>query len=197
LFKAGRRGCLTDFDCEVDSGCNFGECFSYFSLSPGEKLEKCDNFFSFLCKSSMCDMKKCIKNQHLLEFPKECTSDADCKSQDGYFSSCVCGINEMGSSFCLSFPGDQVGKEYLHSLEQWVKSKSAKKCNTRRRFTVACMDSHWEKCLMVEYLYRAYRYLDFPAIIDNPPCVENGLTQDYWRIREVYRTGGKNCEDLI
>jgi hypothetical protein len=25
-------------------------------------------------------------------------------------------------------------------------------------------------------------------IIDNPDCVEQGLTQDYWEIREIYQT---------
>lgn len=196
LFKPKERGCITDFDCTPNSGCNFGECTEYFSLHPGSKLERCENFSSFLCESKMCDNFKCIKDQFSSEFPKECKSDQDCGSQNGYFVSCVCGANENGKSFCLPFPGDDVGKDYFGMVEEWVKSKDIEKCNTQRRFAEYCIESHWGSCLMVEYLYRMYRYQFFPVIIENPECVEKSLTQDYWKIREVFKNGkkGGKCE---
>ena len=197
LFSAHERGCLSDYDCESDSGCNFGECTYYFSMNSGEKLEKCENFINLLCKSSMCDKGKCIRTQLLNEFPAECQKDADCRSQDGFFSACVCGLNEGGKSFCLNFPGDVVGQEYLKSLNMWIRSKKIKKCNSTRRFTMNCMRSYWDKCMVIEYLYRAYRYQEFPTIIDNPVCVEKSITQDYWKIREVYKKGGSSCNGIF
>lgn len=191
LFKAKERGCLSDFDCSANSGCNFGECTEYFSLNPESKLEKCENFSNFLCSSKMCKDGKCVKEQFANEFPKECFSDKDCISQDGFFSSCVCGANEEGKSYCLPFPGDSIGLEYFSMVEDWVKSKSVMKCNTQRRFAEHCMKSLWTPCLMVEYLYRTYRYQFFPVIIDNPDCVEKSLTQDYWKIRNTYKSSKK------
>lgn len=192
LFLPGERGCLEDFDCSMDSACNYGQCYKYFSLTIGDKVEKCENFSNILCDSAMCDKGKCIRDQNLLEFPKECTKDQDCKSADGYFTSCMCGINTEGTSYCVNFPGDDVGREYFILLNRWLRSKNIEKCNTKRRFAMNCMYSHWPSCYVAEYIYRVYRYMRFPVIINNPECVEQSLTQDYWRIREVFLTGGKN-----
>ena len=116
LFLNKERGCLTDFDCQPDSACNYGECTKYFSLKTSRKVEKCEKFSNFLCESAACDKGKCLDFQVSDEFPKECESDKDCVSTDGHFVQCMCGFNENAKSFCLPFSGDSVGKEYFSVL---------------------------------------------------------------------------------
>lgn len=194
LFKAKQRGCLSDLDCTSDSGCNFGECTAYFSMKPKSPVEKCENLSNYMCASSMCDNGKCLAEQYSDKYPKECLADSDCQSNGGYFVGCICGLNSEAKSYCLPFPGDSIGREYFTLLKQWVDSRSVLKCNTSRRFAVHCMKSYWNQCKLIEYIYRAYRYQFFPTLIDNPVCVEQSLTQDYWEIREIYKRSGKESE---
>jgi hypothetical protein len=189
LFIAGERGCRSDYDCSYSQGCNFGECTEMFSLKPYSRVGKCEDFTNLLCDSAMCDKGKCIEDQYLGDFPKECEADKECKSNGGYYSSCECGINEKGKSFCLAFPADVVGKDFYRLLGRWVKSKSIQNCNSERRFSLQCMLSNWDACSVLEFLYKDYRFRSFPNIIDNPICVEQSLTQDYWEIREAYFEG--------
>lgn len=194
LFNKGERGCITDLDCTLNTGCNYGECTQYFTVKPNEKIEKCELNSNYLCKSAMCDKGKCLEEQFAKEYPKECISDYECQSNGGFFTGCMCGMNPNGKSYCLPFPGDSIGKEYFHLLDQWINSHSIHKCNTARRFALHCMNSHWKQCHLLEYIYRVYRYQFFPTIIDNPICVEQSLTQDYWEIRDIYKKASKESD---
>jgi len=194
LLKVGSKGCFSDFDCANFAGCNFGKCEIYFSLEEGAQVELCENFKSYLCKSSLCEAEKCLGSYSVNPMPKECRSHLDCQAMQGHlYSSCECGYNQEGTSYCLPLPGNTQGKNFLGALSDWLKSSGVSKCNTARRISPHCIWSHWDYLSYQKFLMYSYEYKHYTGIVNNPECVKQSLTQDYWEIFETFQESLKEA----
>jgi hypothetical protein len=129
LLRIGEQGCETDFDCNINAGCNLegktGSCTRLFSLDIGERVN-CNSTigFSNLCKSATCnqtDAGYCtyppVSHKAL---PIQCTSDSDCygvnNNSETVQSVCSCGFNPTGASYCSPLTGDPPGLEFVEMV---------------------------------------------------------------------------------
>ena len=122
LISEGSSGCVLDFDCVNSAGCLDGVCVAYFSLSVGTSVSRCALQYSEFCTTATCWENVCINlisSYHSL--PTLCDSYLNCTSKinddgDIFYSDCVCGYNNKGTSYCSLFSGDDYYALYISSL---------------------------------------------------------------------------------
>lgn len=187
--------CFSDFDCINSAGCNYpkssitGTCTAYFSLPVKHLVSDCINGVSYLCKSSECLNINNLGNYgyckssfvSIKALPVSCTNSNDCKGTDGVsneYSSCVCGYNDKGNSYCEAFSGDLPGLEYF---DAWQKALVATlgRCNTERRFEPDCLKAvgQFEVVLRANWKYRYY-----PLVQNNDDCVKEMITYEAYQM---------------
>lgn len=194
LIRPNKEGCVTDFDCVNNAGCDYdsinqiGMCRPYFSIKPGALILKCEDSFSLLCESLQCQeinrQFKCIKPSVSKSLPTLCSTSRDCVDKSKkFYTQCQCGMNKDRKSFCLPFPGDSVSVKLIKSLKKWVASKSILACSSERRWDFNCMRK-WEPKLYDRLRYDILHYKNFTAIQDNQECVKEIFTYLYWDAKE-------------
>jgi hypothetical protein len=126
LLSIGEHGCLTDYDCEINAGCNLegktGICTRLFSLDIGAHVNCTDTTgYSNLCKSATCNQTHtgyCTYPPSRTEtLPILCHSNSDCSGKnvnnETFQSNCSCGFNPTGASYCSPLTGDSPGLELV------------------------------------------------------------------------------------
>jgi hypothetical protein len=194
-------GCYSDFDCSLVSACNLalstpGVCVELMSLKSGEVVScQSSNFYNNLCQSSACNVTNartklgaCTEAPKLNStFPKICTSNADCvgtNSQGKTFTTtCNCGYNLYGHSYCQAFPGDAPWTTFLEVYKTIVQVNSASACHSSNRYSGECLDAIASKAnldsddLPSVLFYNATNYGDF---LTNDECVKATVNSYYW-----------------
>ena len=102
--------CTLIDQCEDGTICNDGRCIEYFTVKSAEKAD-----YSIACESGILANGTC-QNPELTngDLPKPCKKHADCLASDGQTpGTCVCVMNEAGSSYCKLHRSDQLALEHL------------------------------------------------------------------------------------
>ena len=201
LLQIGEIGCRNDYDCVGNAGCNSGICAEYYSLDTDSKIDTCESYQNRLCETGLCRDGRCMEDLHTVSatFPVPCDTSEDCEAVDAhgdsYYSECQCGLNPTGQKYCAVLPSDEVGSDYVGMLRLWTQGEEIARCNTQRRWSLHCMASVWKSCRVLEFLYKQYRYRDFPLLIDTLDCIQTSITRDYWEIRESFRQVADHSSD--
>lgn len=182
--------CLSEYDCVNYAGCTRGSCVEYFSLANGAEVDGCEEGFMYhnLCESFACYRGKCVSTiRSLAPTPTNCTSEFDCmgRSQDSpttYFSTCECGFNPWGQSYCSLFPGDPDVQNAKFCLKNWLFGEMSRQCNTERRFADYCIKSFWDEPDYTELQVYIFRASFYPKLAYNDDCVQEMLTDFYWDV---------------
>ena len=190
-LKAGEVGCLEDADCENDSGCELNSetnrndnlCRKYFSVEDYGALEGCkkQGQVNYICKSGFCALigeeSQCypapVSNGTLpIKCNATCTSGLTGEDKQVFNSSCTCGYNKKGQSYCGLFPGDKEFKKYSSMVKDWVDSEHGLKCNTQSRFGENCMRTYWDDDKVDEMIYKYFYATHYALLNDIEECVE-------------------------
>lgn len=191
----GLSGCRSYADCVNWAGCNVtyttsnGTCTQYASVGNGVTVTDCVNGWSELCSSGYCtklgtwfgSLGVCsTAPMSVKAVPSNCSVNTDCLGTDGInmmLSSCKCGFNSAGQSYCMPFIGDPSG---VSLIQTWVSAlKSTSSCNTVRRSAEACLSlvGKLAATKSADFYFRNYS-----MTINNDICVKSIYTSDYWII---------------
>ncbi|CAG9314651.1 unnamed protein product [Blepharisma stoltei] len=200
LIKAGETGCTSDYDCYPNSGCNIigftGTCIEYFSLPSGSYISSCSRSkqagFNYLCSSGVCLMGSfftsigtCIDAPVSKQInPQICSADSDCAGSTSSYqftSTCTCGMNPYGTSYCQPFYGDTPYLSYFALLKDFMNSSALENCNTLRRFNENCWKLANESESLISAKFLAENY---PLLQNNDDCTEIIYFKDYYGIEE-------------
>ncbi|CAG9316793.1 unnamed protein product [Blepharisma stoltei] len=198
LLNINEVGCTTDYDCVPKAGCNItstgGVCVEYFSLPLSSVISNCTKTkqggYSNLCKSGVClytslfSTKGTCSNAptSVATTPQQCTSDSQCMGKtetNTYFTSCQCGMNPSGLSYCQPFYGDSPYLNYISSYRTFMWSEALDKCNTVRRFDDNC----WKMTVGQNYtnLYVSkYQIENYPQLQNNDACTKTIYFSNYY-----------------
>ena len=199
--------CANSCTCALDSSSGMGKCSRYYYLDPGTPIDVCNNYKSLACKSGLCGPGKngfvCsepVRSKY--PTPSKCLSDSKCVSEKDsqsntvFNSTCTCGYNNNGTSYCNLFPGDTEYDRYLSNLGAWYSSQEINNCNTVRRKNFNCIKDHldYQGYLKLWYYYNQVAY--YPAIQENDFCTKKIYNQQYWQAYEEYHgNSGNNTTD--
>ena len=196
LLSDGDSSCHSDFDCQLDSGCNLEthECMKYFSVGEGQSIDpqlcNLNSHTSMFCENGYCDLGSdgntyCIdlvKSKHAA--PNECsfsTADSDCSGESAFsetplYSTCSCGYGTKGKAYCSPFFGDEVGSIYLARMKEWIASpENQLHCNTVSRSSTKCMLDWWDPEKAGELVYYSNQFSLYPFLQDLDECVKTTL----------------------
>lgn len=187
------KGCVDDYDCINNSGCDGGTCKAYLATKEASKVNVCNDNYSMFCQSTMCYSNYClgfISND--INIPAVCSSDLDCTSshysQDifpiQFHTPCECGLNPSGTAYCALFPGDSYKEKYLKKLSLYFSSGASSYCNTVRRTSNYCIRTHWGEENYLDLMYLKYMSELYPSIIDADNCSRKIYLSSYDEILE-------------
>jgi hypothetical protein len=176
--------CANSYFCNLDAGSTTGHCVQFGSLDIGARASDCKldsgtMGISIMCKSGACaiDSMKCVAaGVSFRAAPNPCKADSDCTgtfNNESVYSSCKCGMNPTGLSYCAPFLGDSQGLSYLN-VTKLALIASENKCNTKRRLEDDCYRAinHYYQVATARSDYKYY-----PYTVNAPDCV-----------RQVYST---------
>ena len=209
LLPVGFSGCVNDFDCVPNAGCNItthggtGVCVPYFSIPVGAYAGgdcTANPDFSILCASGWCQKSSWISKygtcvsapMSITGTPVRCNQQSDCvgvTSTSTYIGSCSCGFNTAGNAYCSPFPGDVAGLSVMNKLKALVNSGILTYCNTARRFTDGCWNTF--NSTFINDLEAALYYFDnYAKLQGNDDCVKSLFLNDYYQIPPITAFGG-------
>jgi len=192
--------CTSQYQCMTNLGCNMttpsmGVCTPYFSVPIGGIVTDCSTYSSLLCASGSClqqgfsstgtCMRPILSNTVL---PQSCQYNWDCVGTSGsqaFQSSCECGYNPTGTSYCTPFLGDSVGRNSFYYFTRLVQNNLMQQCNTERRFSYNCISSlpiTWGKSAVAfNMMFQNYAQLQA-----NDNCIKAIYTAYYWNYSLAY-----------
>lgn len=125
--------CSAEIQCVNEAGCLKGICTRYFSLEDGTDVEKDEN--RFLCQSAFTVDNKCatvdLVSDKLCTNSKICTYAFKNGTKFNSTSSCVCGKNEVGNSYCRPGVNSDEFKKDLNIQKKFFNNTN---CHTTERF---------------------------------------------------------------
>lgn len=142
--------CTADSQCVNEAGCLKGNCTKYFSLADGVDVEKYEN--RFLCQSAFVIENKCATADLVSE--KLCTTSKTCKyafankTEINSTSSCVCGKNEVGNSYCRLGVNSEEFKKDLEIQKKFFNNTS---CHTTERLVPCAASANGTEAVGFEY----------------------------------------------
>jgi hypothetical protein len=201
LIGVGQSGCYSDYECALSASCNIidasspGTCQAMFSQSD-LAVVPCfyTNGNSTLCASGTCFIDNPVTMQgHCTtapmlsgSFPKICSSDNDCVGQNSkaetFTSTCKCGFNGLGLSYCTPFPGDSPSAEFLTTYRMISKTNSVDICHTSDRYTPNCLQdlayskAYNDATAVIQY----FNSMSFGDFLGNDKCVQDTVNTYYW-----------------
>lgn len=191
-IPVNETGCRSYLDCVNWATCNStystlnGTCYEYHSLPVGSVVTDCVNSFSYLCKSGYCTSQFAIGRLGVCVaapvsyniMPKICSSNLDCIARIGtknITSTCSCGFNSLGSSYCSPMIGDLPGVTMIYSWKSAL--KLAGNCNTARRGSDGCLRSIQKLGNVTRGTLGFYNYARY---VSNDLCVKYIYNYQYW-----------------
>lgn len=195
-LESGQTGCLTDYDCTNNGGCDQGVCRTYFSRGGSDLIASCDAYgYSFLCSSLHCYQQVCIpplgsKNP----IPMQCISNNACESKpwdffgqpETFSKECTCGLNSEGTSYCPLFGGDPQYTAFRKILSKWYSSTGINKCASVRRSAPDCIKLNWDTASYEAILFYELQVKIWPLIQNNDECVKSIYQSQYWAMQPNY-----------
>ena len=200
LIAAYGFGCGSDFECINTCGCMFtadgppGVCVPYFSLAIGKAATCGKNGISYLCASGACYnpgsslLGSCTTAPVSTgAIPVLCTTSNACTGKNSagqqFLSTCTCGYNTQGNSYCSLFTGDPPGQEYLNNtLKVFLTSNAINSCHATRRFSEDCFNVVSLGLGINTNLWYAkmLNFTNYPYYVDNDQCVQSMFTSAFW-----------------
>jgi len=201
LIGVGQTGCYSDYECVLNAACNIidasspGKCQNLFSQAESA-IVPCffTNGNNTLCVSGACKIDDSISMQgHCTKaptvnsnFPKVCSSDSDCigtnSNGESFTSTCKCGFNANGYSYCAPFPGDQPTAKFMTTYREISQTNSVDICHTSDRYSPECIqrlayEKAYNDATAVLQYYNSTSYGDF---LNNDKCVQTTVNSYYW-----------------
>eukprot|EP00359_Climacostomum_virens_P003450 CAMPEP_0204906842 /NCGR_PEP_ID=MMETSP1397-20131031/6183_1 /ASSEMBLY_ACC=CAM_ASM_000891 /TAXON_ID=49980 /ORGANISM="Climacostomum Climacostomum virens, Strain Stock W-24" /LENGTH=276 /DNA_ID=CAMNT_0052075847 /DNA_START=236 /DNA_END=1066 /DNA_ORIENTATION=- len=195
-LPVGATGCASSYECLNSASCNrtktSSNCVQYFSVPVGGVVSDCDSNISYMCASGSCSkspkakLGTCVSAiRSVAKQPATCSSNLDCvgvtSNNQTFTSSCSCGLNPEGNSYCSLFPGDAPGQNLMSLYSKFLNSTYIGTCNTGRRYSTECIlsSSFPEK----EQLAMANLYFEFyPQLQNNDICIKQVFNNQYWNL---------------
>lgn len=197
LMDSLTSGCVDDYDCLTDMGCDAGYCVPYYSIPIGGWVNNCTDSLSNFCESGQCLYGLCIspvKNSE--KIPAYCGQNSDCVSDnleyDGIkiYGTCSCGYGTQGFSYCSLFVGDKPYQELIDVRQTWISTNSSAYCNTLRRWNKQCILAHGSAALAVKFDYLSLQASFYPEIQHADTCVLEIVYSEYYQdYLEIYSSG--------
>jgi hypothetical protein len=200
LIPVGSTGCINDYQCSNNAGCNItdsiGTCIKSFSINAGEYVSSClSQNYNFLCNSGTCVSKNgfyvCIDAiENVAEDPYLCKGDR-CQSKPDpvtgttFFSDCTCGLGD-GAAYCNLYFGDSYGKVFLSYFRQWSLSAEIFKCNTDLRYDMDCVNTWWDTKKATGFSYYYYYYNYYPYVAQAQDCVTQVYLPLFYEAKLLY-----------
>ena len=193
--------CSDDFQCIYGTSCFLSlTCQKLSSFKPGIEIpiSSCQNNENKFCESQQCAIFSnnsafCVEYlENPQTLPKPCLSINDCISRTSkiadlnIFSNCTCGANPSGQSYCELFNGDGYKKKFLSKMKNWITSNEISKCNIDRVLNTKCINDHWDKEDLDEYLYYEFMMNNFIYLHKAESCTIEVLFKDYKELRNNY-----------
>ncbi|CAG9328818.1 unnamed protein product [Blepharisma stoltei] len=176
-IAVNQTGCVNDYDCVNNAGCDINTCREYYSVANGDWVDMCENSQSQICGSGFCVYGLCqpaIKNSQKL--PQTCYSNSDCVSHElasqgiTLYTTCQCGYGRNALSYCTLFPGDDPFQDLMKIYKKWISSKDALNCNTARRWSTGCVKTMLGDNAAEEFDYYSYKVTYFPQVQKVDEC---------------------------
>ncbi|OMJ75904.1 hypothetical protein SteCoe_24844 [Stentor coeruleus] len=203
LIGVNEYGCTSDYDCINTAGCLFnvtgepGICTYYYSLAIGTPII-CNSASGLneFCQTGTCYSTGYSQYGNCTEAPVSknplgvpCTTNSQCTGTNSYNlpfqSTCTCGYNPNGNSYCQPFLGDPPGIAFMTFIKTFLgKSGPINLCQTTRRYSKDCYQiyaNHTNTMFNVWYL-DFLNFTSFPYLIDNDQCVKDMINVDFWSI---------------
>ena len=127
--------------------------------------------------------------QSLRLLPANCSSNWDCMSTTDryvggfYLGTCQCGYNPLGRAYCSLFPGDYPYRNYIAVISSWLNSPNITNCNSLRGLNQNCVEKYFSYSNELFYYY--YYVNLYPLLQNNPQCIKDTITYQYWDEEEV------------
>ena len=212
MYDVGEAGCRTDFECVPQAGCDIvsggtsGKCVQMYTGKPGTPVEYCDGEYADhnLCQSGKCwrnngrkgICSSFIRNSQYNKNETEtaytcsstCTSEVDPLVEKSAETSCECGENTDGLSYCQPFPGDKPAREYFEQLARWTASTAIQNCNARNEVgePTSCMKTWWDPVNYARFNFYKTRLDSWTKVQSNDQCVRQIYTGSYWDSLNLY-----------
>jgi hypothetical protein len=197
LLKVKETGCLVDYDCVNNAGCNINEdvgtCLEYFSIEAGDTVSSCENNLNRLCANYRCDGSVCISAvESYITPPVYCSADSSCSSRldpvtkKFYTGTCECAYSTKGLSYCSLFPGDYFYKQKIYYFDTWYHSDAIQDCHSYDRHSFACMNRTWTEEAYLTVVHYSTWVDNYQLIRDNDNCTQEMFSTDYWEAKLAY-----------
>lgn len=200
LYKTGDTGCLSEFHCNNQAGCNStsgltGNCVAYMSVPNGGVIETCDcaSSYSLLCSSLTCSCTTpfstegtCIPAFVNSELKKPCDLGSSCtgvNSEGSIFKSeCVCGNNPEGEAYCQPMGGDKPALDLYGLLKTHYINPNVTYCNTKSRGQGSCYLEVEGSAWTAEFMMYYYYFINYPLFQNNDRCTQVVYNDYYWSL---------------
>ena len=189
-IPVNQYGCLYDYECVNNAGCYVlnatnpkqNQCIKYYSLENGKEFPISES--PLLCQSAFINNLACHPAPVSSKFPNQCNDDLQCTSTtiSGVFfnTTCECGYNTQGFSYCNLFAGDKISQQYTVRMKKWLTSTAILKCHTLNRFEKQCITQMWDKDDAAELIYYYYYTNKFPLVYKGESCALKIFMTDYY-----------------
>ena len=163
--------CTYTYQCQNGLACANSTCIKVGSLKNGEKFNvshdfayvtPCESFYlEFVAQHGNEWEWECKAPPKSVNGPAaECNSIEDCKTTDGYYTNCLCGLS--GKGHCQLAQGDPYQVKFNELVKEWLLSDEVKNCNAY--ITPTCLNDYMDKRFSDYYDYYAiladeYQYL--------------------------------------
>lgn len=200
LIAAG-GACSATMPCTYGYGCYNSVCTMYASIAKGVAVTNayCTGNASPYCASGQCYYFTANATSMCTDvfvgatsFPISCTDNTACISKTNAIAggslagTCTCSTGSTGKAFCPGFLGDGYGPKTVSIMNSWMMSSSIAMCNIDRTMMTVCMESHWSKSSIAEYMYYNYMYMHQAVMQDIESCVTTVYYAGYAEVKAYY-----------
>jgi len=175
-LKAFGESCSRDTECMNNLGCSNEKCYFYYSLNNGESATN-----QAVCKTGYVYEGKCSEPRVSKLLPILCSGDQDCQTwlngAEGPPSTCVCGRNKGGYTYCMAVEGDEPYKDMIFKKKLVIQQSFY--CHTLRRFG-PCNNIYSE--VYNQYAAANYKYEHYAEVLFNDDCALEIIHPAYWSV---------------
>lgn len=176
---------LTAQFCINAAACDNETCEELLSRNDGAIVDTMSA--ASLCKSGYYQIMPnhtqkaiCMKapKSPNMPLPIKCGPGELCYSSDGEWAAhCRCGFNSDGQGYCPLFPGDDLYRNFIKSMTEYIRAKDLEPCHILNIGQMNCGASDE----VYKNMLNSRRLVDFFNLIPgNDKCVKEIYTYEYW-----------------
>ena len=168
-------------------------CINMGTIKVGEKANTPAACESFYIKNGLCQER--VKLIDGIDTPILCNETYDkCYYEDDTYTSCECGLDKKGNSYCIPVRNSNHMKKYF----EYARSLSPDTCHISKG--VLCQNLPFNK-MGLQY-YNAYvehtNFTMWNTVYNNSECVKNMLNADYhYALQTIIRPKEPNDYTMI